>query len=168
MRRVQIGTCSGPAEAALVRAAFGAHGIHVLINAEHHASMLGGLGGSFVPLHIYVDRDDAEEASALLADLRARDHEITEDDLPEGMELEAGDDASDDEIDAAMHARAVRRQRIVVMVLMVLGVGAVSPVAAERPELVVLVVGACLGALIWSLRGGRRPGPEIPRARIRR
>jgi hypothetical protein len=55
----------GPAEAALLRAAFDAHDIHVVINAEHHASVLGGLGGAFVPLHIMVDEADAEEAAAL-------------------------------------------------------------------------------------------------------
>jgi hypothetical protein len=73
MGRVRIGTCSGPAEVALVRAAFEAHDIHVFINAEHHASVLGGLGGAFVPLHIMVDEADGEEAAALLADLRAQD-----------------------------------------------------------------------------------------------
>lgn len=73
MGRVRIGTCSGPAEVALVRAAFDAHDIHVFINAEHHASVLGGLGGAFVPLHIMVDEADAEEAAAILADLRAQD-----------------------------------------------------------------------------------------------
>ena len=70
MQRVTIGTCANPAEAALVRAAFDAHDIPVVINAEHHASMLGGLGGAFVPLHIYVDEQDVEEAAALLSDLR--------------------------------------------------------------------------------------------------
>ena len=86
MGRVRIGTCSGPAEAALVRAAFDAHDIHVFINAEHHASVLGGLGGAFVPLHIMVDEADAEEAAALLAELRAQEH--------------GGDDADDDAADA--------------------------------------------------------------------
>jgi len=70
MTRVRIGTCSGPAEAALVRAAFEAHDIPVVINAEQHASMLGGLGGGLVPLHIDVPEDKAEEAVALLQELR--------------------------------------------------------------------------------------------------
>jgi hypothetical protein len=72
MGRVRIGTCSGLADAALVRSALEAHDIPVVINAEQHASMLGGIGGAFVPLHIYVDGEHAEEAGALLRDLRAR------------------------------------------------------------------------------------------------
>ena len=72
MSRVRIGTCSGLADAALVRSALEAHDIPVVINAEQHASMLGGIGGAFVPLHIYVDSDHAEEAAELLRDLRER------------------------------------------------------------------------------------------------
>jgi hypothetical protein len=86
MGRVRIGTCSGPAEAALVRAAFAAHEIPIVINAEQHASMLGGLGGVFVPLHVYVDDEHAEEAAALWKDLR--DHESSE------AELDAAADAA--------------------------------------------------------------------------
>ena len=95
MGRVRIGTCSGPAEVALVRAAFDAHGIHVAINAEHHAGVLGGLGGVFVPLHIMVDDADAEEAAALLADLREHDRAAQADDLPEDEPAEADDDDDD-------------------------------------------------------------------------
>jgi hypothetical protein len=73
MTRVRIGTCSGPAEAALVRAAFEAHDIPVVINAEQHASMLGGLGGAIVPLYIDVPEGNAEDAVALLRELRGED-----------------------------------------------------------------------------------------------
>jgi hypothetical protein len=68
--RVKIGTCSGPAEAAFVRSVFNAHELPVVINGEMHASVMGGLGG-FIRLDILVDRDDAEDASALLRDIRA-------------------------------------------------------------------------------------------------
>ena len=93
MGRVRIGTCSGPADAALIRSAFDAHGIPIAINAEMHASVLGGLGGAFVPLHITVDEADAEEAAALLADLRAQDREVEVDDRAEGEPGEAEEGA---------------------------------------------------------------------------
>jgi hypothetical protein len=49
---------------------FAARGLGVVIGAEHHASLLGPLGGSFLSLDIWVASDDAEEAAALLDDLR--------------------------------------------------------------------------------------------------
>jgi hypothetical protein len=78
-KRVRIGTCAGPAEAALVRSVFDAHGVQLLIGAEHHAAMLGGLGGAFVRLDLFVDADDAKEAAALLADLRSGAHAAPDD-----------------------------------------------------------------------------------------
>ncbi|HEX3473632.1 MAG TPA: DUF2007 domain-containing protein [Kofleriaceae bacterium] len=68
--RVRIGTCADPADAALIRSMFAARGLGVVIGAEHHASLLGPLGGSFLSLDIWVASDDAEEAAALLDDLR--------------------------------------------------------------------------------------------------
>ena len=67
---MRIGTCSGPADAALVRSMFSAHGIDVVVGAENHAGMLAGLGGGFLSLDIWVAEDDAEEATALLRDVR--------------------------------------------------------------------------------------------------
>jgi hypothetical protein len=134
MDRVRIGTCSGPAEAALVRAAFEAHGIPIVINAEQHASMLGGLGGAFVPLHIFVREDRAEEAAALLEDLRAHAGEAPADedgDDDDGREADGGeggaddaDDADDAEEDAAAGEAApievrIARRRCTVAVLLV-------------------------------------------------
>ena len=68
--RVRIGTCSNPADAALVRSVFDAHEIGVVIGAEHHASLLGPVGGAFLSLDVWVAEADAEEAAALLHDLR--------------------------------------------------------------------------------------------------
>jgi hypothetical protein len=112
MSRVRIGACSGPVDVALVRSVFEAHGIPIVINAEQHASVLGGLGGSFLPLYIYVDDEHAEEAAALLADLRDRkapDPELAaeEDDADD----EAGNDASGDASDDASVDVAPRRRR---------------------------------------------------------
>jgi|GEM_PF-365151 len=92
--RVRIGTCSGPAEAAFVRSVFDAHDVPVVINGEHHASAMGGLGG-FIRLDIFVDSEHAEEAAALLRDVREGDHAVLEDgELPEQA-------SSDERADAA-------------------------------------------------------------------
>src|SRR3954466_16343190 len=94
--RVRIGTCSGPAEAAFVRSVFDAHELPVVINGEMHASTMGGLGG-FVQLDIRVDAGDAEDAVALLRDIRGGDHAVSEDDqLPDGAHAASdGDDVPD-------------------------------------------------------------------------
>src|SRR6185295_4463208 len=89
--RVRIGTCSGPAEASFVRSMFAAHGLEVVVSGEMHAYTMGGLGG-FVRLDILVDAEDAEEASALLADIRAGEHAVSEGDAPPESEP---DDAAD-------------------------------------------------------------------------
>jgi hypothetical protein len=64
---------------------FTARGIPVVIAAEHHASLLGSIGSNFLSLDIWVDGDDAEDAAALLRDLRSADADDS-----------AGDDAEDD------------------------------------------------------------------------
>lgn len=101
--RVRIGTCANPADAALVRSMFAARGIGVVIGAEHHASLLGPIGGSFLSLDIWVASDDAEDAAALLRDLR------------EGgpAEADAGTEAAPpDEDDAELeHERKVRTEQ---------------------------------------------------------
>lgn len=99
-KRARIGTCSGPAEAALVRSVFDAHGIQVLIAAEHHASVLGGLGGAFLRLDILVDEADAEDAAALLVDIRRGDHAATDDDADDASAGAPADAARDEAEDA--------------------------------------------------------------------
>jgi hypothetical protein len=92
--RACIGTCSGPAEAAFVRSVFEAHEIPVVINGEMHASAMGGLGG-FVRLDILVDSEDAEDAVALLNDIRAGEHAVSEGDeleQPAGQAPAPGDE----------------------------------------------------------------------------
>jgi hypothetical protein len=113
MGRVRIGTCSGPADAAFVRSAFDAHQIPIVINAEQHASVLGGLGGAFVPLHIYVDDAHAEDAAALLADLRSRDEPD-----PELAAEEAAAAAEDDAGDAPVDLQVERRRRTAIALLL--------------------------------------------------
>ena len=123
MGRVRIGTCSGPADAALVRSVFDAHGIPIVINAEQHASVLGGLGGAFVPLHIYVDDAYAEDAAALLEDLRGRD--APEDDLDAEAAGAAREGVDDDDAEAAagddgmdIDAHIARRRRTAIALLL--------------------------------------------------
>jgi hypothetical protein len=74
---------------------FSAHGIAVVIGAEHHASLLGPMGASFLSLDIWVDDADHEEAAALLQDLRERDERSgsgNDDDDAGGGEPAASDD----------------------------------------------------------------------------
>src|SRR5512144_2607043 len=100
--RIRIGTCSGVADAALVRSVFGAHGIHVVIGAEGHAGVLGGLGGSFLSLDIFVAEADAEEAVALLHDIRGGDREDP-DDPGDAPVADPGDPDRDERADAEGH-----------------------------------------------------------------
>ena len=114
MGRVRIGTCAGPADAALVRAMFDAHGIPVLVGAEHHAGMLGGLGGAAFSLDILVDEEDAEEASALLQDLREHEAE----DAPEDEESPDDDDDEVDPDPVPIEVRVDRRRRTGIALLL--------------------------------------------------
>jgi hypothetical protein len=92
-----------------VRAAFEAHDIAVFINAEQQANVLGGMGGVFVPLHVYVAEEDAEEARALFGELEAQANEPIEHEEPD----------DDDEPGASgVHARVDRRKRTGVVLLL--------------------------------------------------
>jgi putative signal transducing protein len=169
MDRVRIGTCNSPAEAALVRAAFLAHDIPVLINAEHHASMLGGLAGAFLPLHVFVDARDAEEADELFRDLR--DHDRA-DQLAEEADALPPDELEDAEAESeaeALHAAiADRRRRIGLLLLIGLAMAFSTPYVIGRPVLAVLLVVGGLAAMAFTMWRARPARPEIPRARIRR
>jgi hypothetical protein len=67
---------------------FAARGIHAVVGAEHHASLLGPLGASFLSLDIWVDEEVAEEAAELLHDFRGRN---VEDEPDESNDDEHGD-----------------------------------------------------------------------------
>lgn len=97
--RIRIGTCSGPADAALVRSVFAAHGIDVVIAAEHHAGLLCGVVGGLLSLDIWVAADDAEEAAALLHDLRERDNSSAVDSATADLAGPADADADDHDHD---------------------------------------------------------------------
>ena len=106
-----------------------AHGIAVVIGAEHHANLLGPLSGNFLSLDIWVDDEDGEEAVALLHDLRERDDRGAE--ALEGDEapLDAGDapddpgrsgdgDADHDDPGSSVQLRIDRRRRTGVVLLL--------------------------------------------------
>jgi len=86
--RVRIGSARDAAEAALVRAVLTAHDLHVHISGEHHAALVG-LGQSAIEQVIWVDAEVADEATALLRELREggeavlADGEVPDDDASE-------------------------------------------------------------------------------------
>jgi TM2 domain-containing membrane protein YozV len=105
--RTRVATLRDPNEVALVKAIFGAHGIELVIVGENHASMLGGLGGAFISLDVWVDGEDAEEASELIRQLREGappDEDAVEDD--------DGDDAP------SPHWELEKRRRVGVSLLL--------------------------------------------------
>jgi hypothetical protein len=127
--RVRIGTCSGLAEVALVRSAFTAHDIHVVVGTEHHVGMLTGLGGGFASLDIWVDADAQEDALSLLQSLRQHDAGAGDLDGPcaDGDAAHDGDDPAcdargdgdgDDEIPGELRQRIDRRRQTAVALLL--------------------------------------------------
>ncbi|MEO8700985.1 MAG: DUF2007 domain-containing protein [Kofleriaceae bacterium] len=185
MGRVCIGTCLGPADAALVRSAFDAHDIQVFINAEQHASMLGGLGGGLVPLQIYVAEEDAEDAEALLRDLRNHTATEDEDDEFDGQEPEEDPEAS------SVENRVARRRRtgVVLLLAMCVTFGTASmymgawirgitfavveilgfKYTITQPKLGAPIFLACIAgdliSSIWQIRSSRQ---SLPEARVRK
>jgi putative signal transducing protein len=112
--RVRIGTCANPADAAFVRSMFAARGIDVVIAAEHHASLLGAIGSSFLSLDIWVAAAEAEDASALLRDLRE-----SHADADQATDAQSDADATGIDDDAAyVQARTEQRQRTGLAILL--------------------------------------------------
>jgi hypothetical protein len=189
MGRVRIGTCSGPADAALVRAAFAAHDIHVVIGAEQHAGMLGGLGGTFLSLDIWVAEEDAEEAIALLRDVRG---EGPDDAAEHGVEEPLPDDEEPDEAPDREVEQRIQRRRGTGLVLLLgccitFGTAHISTGAWGRGILLAglellgfrtmltnpalgatLVIGTVATDVIGALVRVRRKQPAIPPARVRK
>jgi hypothetical protein len=117
--RVRIGTCADPTDAALIRSMFAARGLGVVIGAEHHASLLGPLGGSFLSLDIWVASDDAEEAAALLHDLRTGGHAADGEAGEADAGAEAGPpDEDDGELEYEHRIRIEQRRRAGLAILL--------------------------------------------------
>lgn len=170
---------------------FEAHGIHVVIGAEQHAGMLGGLGGAFVSLDIWVDGDDAEEAAELLQAMR--DSEPPAADEDEGEDEAQGEQEEEEPDDLAIEARVDRRRRTGIALLLscciTFGTGHMFSRAwlrglmlaglelfafslighyHTRVQGAILFAAVVLTDMIGSIVRVRRAAPRIPRARIAR
>lgn len=119
--RVCIGSCVGPADAAVVRAMLAGHGIASVVTGEQHANVLGGMAGGLISLDIWVAAADAEQAAELLRDFRAGGEAADGADDAAADGGEAGDgegeeDAGDE--DVAVEIRVERRKRTGVALLL--------------------------------------------------
>jgi hypothetical protein len=183
-RTVRVATCNDQAESALIRAVLSAHGIEAIIPGDAVPHM--GLGGVAFQTVVFVREDQAEEATALIAEMR------------EGGEVEADDpdEPEDDEQSLATTDVAVvvnRRARTVLTLMLALmltfGTGHMSTGAWKRGIAlaaveavgiqhlaaghrwgIALVLGAVLADLVGSLvRVQKRGAPSnLPTARVRR
>ena len=98
---VSIGSPADPMEGAMLREFLGSHGIHCLVQGEHHRSLLQGLG-SYVELRLLVPLARAEKAAALVREFRAAAVADDGDDeeAESGGEVAAADEAADDVTEA--------------------------------------------------------------------
>lgn len=181
--KLRVATCRDGAEAALVRAILRGHGIHAHVAGEHHASMMGGLAGALVPLHVWVDAEDAEPAAELIRSMREDEVEA------EPTELDPELDGDLEDAVDPRRAIEVRRQTGIVLLLscvVTLGTGHVYAgawarglvlaaieiygftVVSEDPRLgFVLIAGAVvLDAIGATLRVRQRDADPVPRARL--
>jgi hypothetical protein len=123
-RTVRVATCHDPAEAMMIRSVLDAHGIDAMIPGEGAPSVATAAVG--FRTHVFVDREDAETAAALIAELREGGAQIVHEE-GEGDEG-AGDDAEDGEDGDADRALATsdvavavdRRKRLGATVLLAL------------------------------------------------
>lgn len=184
MGRARIGQCSNPADAALVRSAFEAHDIPVVIGAEQHAGLLGGLGAGFLSLDIWVDEEDAEQAIALLADLRTS--EPSGEQLPDDAFPEEDEDA-EREVDQRLAVRRGTGIAVLLALCVTFGTAHLYAGAMKRGFAIAavevfgiwylahstltggLLIGAAIFVDLWgALVRIRAPQPSLPVARVRR
>lgn len=124
---MRIANCRDNAEAAVIRAALTSHDLHVFINGENAAPMFG-LGASAVSLDVWVDREEAEEALALIRELREggagqlADDEIPVDDTAERLEDVTAEGALVAPVEDTL-TRLGKRQRMILAVVVGLMVG---------------------------------------------
>lgn len=88
---VRVATCHDPAEATLIGTVLEAHGIAAMIPSG--ASSAGVMAVGFIT-HVFVHADDAEQAAALIAEMRAAPAVDVDDDGDDDDRKDAeGDDA---------------------------------------------------------------------------
>lgn len=68
--RIAVATCVNTAEATMLKTLLQNQGIHANVSGEHHAALLGGLGGAAISLQLQVAVKDADEARRLVAEAR--------------------------------------------------------------------------------------------------
>jgi hypothetical protein len=111
---VRVATCHDQAEATLIRAILSAHGIVAMIPGGGASAGVAAVG---FMTHVFVDREDAEEAAELIAEMRAAPVEGTPED----------EDDADDEREAAgkvtLGVALERRTRIPALVVLSVMIG---------------------------------------------
>lgn len=134
---MRIGTCENSTDAAFVRSMFAARGIQVVIGAEHHAGLLGPIGGAFLSLDIWVAEDAAEDAAELLRDLREGDAETAPDPT---AGLDPDDQAFDDDGDGEWRVRGAAGEEPAAQVALEREADALRMRAYQRRRAVVAVL----------------------------
>lgn len=147
--RVRVARCRDNAEAMMIRSLCEAHEIEVVISGEHHASMMGGLAGPALSLDVWVDREDAEQAAALIAQMRDGD---------DVAEPDAEDDDEDDGPHWGIELR--RRTAIVLLLSFVITFGAGHLYARHPLRAVILAAIEILGFFQVS-RGNPHTGAAL-------
>lgn len=175
---------------------FAARGIPIVVSAEHHASLLGALGAGFLSLDIWVAEADAEDASALLHDLRGAPAELpggaclglSED----GTALIEGEGEGDDDLVELVPSRTELRRRAGLAILLgcfvtfgtahmvsraplrglalaaleILGILRLTQGVSSGAAIVIGAIVTDLFGALWRLRV--TPRPALPPARVRR
>jgi len=183
--KLQVATCRDGAEAALIRALLDGHGIHAHVAGEHHASMLGGLAGPLIPLHVWVDAEDAEPAAELIRSMRDDEFVPDEDDQLDALDAEL-DGELEDAVDPRRAIEQRKRTGIVLLLSCVVTFGTghlyvgAWPRAfalagleaygfyrlADAPTLgVAMIAGAVVLDVVGAMLHVRRD-PPLPRARL--
>lgn len=108
-RTVSVAMCHSPAEAMMIQAMLSARGIHAIIPGASAASLTAA--ATAFSSRVLVDEADAEEASALIAELRAEAASAAPGQGEDGNEdgNENGDGDGDDRPEAREEARALEK-----------------------------------------------------------
>lgn len=108
-RTVSVAMCHSPAEAMMIQAMLSARGIHAIIPGASAASLTAA--ATAFSSRVLVDEADAEEASALIAELRAEAASAAPGEGEDGSENGDGDGDGDedDRPEAREEARALEK-----------------------------------------------------------
>lgn len=106
-RTVSVAMCHSPAEAMMIQAMLSARGIHAIIPGASAASLTAA--ATAFSSRVLVDEADAEEASALIAELRAEAASAAPGEGEDGSENGDGDGDGDGDEDDRPEAREEAR-----------------------------------------------------------